>query len=251
MMYGSAVSALDQPTPLWAAVALGLAAASATWLGWVLAALRVHWSVRAQAWALMLAAAAMVAMSVVEVLPAAADSLGSWGLTTLAFAGGCVIALMLSRLAARVAGNRPPIARTAAIVAVAIGLHNIPEGAIPVGMALLSLGAALVTASLLAAHNVVEGLAVATPVIAAGGGRRRAFWFTTIATLGEFLGVLVAATFAVTLDSDHLGILLGVVAGLMITVSATQLAPAGWALLRAGGGVGSPEDVATPPGPRL
>lgn len=227
-----ASSALQQPTGLLLAVALGVAAASATWLGWGLAAIRPAWPRSVLGGTLLLAAAAMIGLSVFEVLPGALDSGLPGGQVVVLFALGCMLALLVVRIGHRMTSSHSPLARTALLVALAIGLHNIPEGAIPVGMAMITLSAALVSTVVLAAHNVVEGLAVATPVIASGAGRRKALAYTSVAAAGELLGVLIAAQFAAALHADHIGILLAVVAGIMISVSALELLPAGIRLLR-------------------
>ena len=124
------------------------------------------------------------------------------------------------------------LARTALVVALVIGLHNIPEGSIVVGVAMLSLDAAVLSMVVIALQNIPEGLAVATPVIASGGSRTRAFVYTAIATGGEILGVLLAARYAAVMSPERVGTLLAVVAGVMFTISIVELVPAAWRILR-------------------
>lgn len=203
-------------------------------LGWALAATRRTWPPQVFGAAMLASAIAMVAISAFELLPTAVASgmrLGAavgWALL------GAAIVVVLRVVADRLDVGGNALARSGAIAAVAIGLHNVPEGAAPMGAAMLSWTAGLVTAMAVALHNIPEGLAVSAPVMAAGAGRRRAFWLTAVATGGEVLGAAIALLFAEALTTTRIGGLLALVAGLMITLSVMELAPAGARLLRRG-----------------
>jgi ZIP family zinc transporter len=203
-------------------------------LGWALAATRRTWPPQVFGLAMLASAVAMVVISGLELLPTALSS-GMGTAATIAWAGlgaGLVVALRLVADRLEVGGNA--LARSGAIAAVAIGLHNIPEGAAPLGAAMLSWTAGVVTAIAVGLHNIPEGLAVSAPIMAAGAGRRKAFWFTAVATGGEILGALLALVFAEALTATRIGGLLALVAGVMITLSVMELGPAGARLLRHG-----------------
>lgn len=220
-------------TPLWLAAALGIAAAGATLIGWLLAALRSTWPPLVHGVALAAAAVAMVALTVTELLPEAFSAGLPAGPVLAAIALGVALTLGLIRLGHHLSSGRSTtMAGTAVIVAVAISIHNIPEGAIPVGMATISLGAALSSALLIAFHNIPEGLAVATPVIAAGGSRRRALAFVLMATAGEVIGVLMASRFVTAMTGDGVSYLLASVGGVMLTVSVVELLPSAVGIIR-------------------
>ena len=70
--------------------------------------------------------------------------------------------------------------RTGVLTAIAIGLHNIPEGVATYVSAIsdLRVGAALAVG--VALHNIPEGIAVATPVYFATESRVKAFLWTFI-----------------------------------------------------------------------
>ena len=231
-LLGPVVLATHTATPLWTAVLLGVIAASATMIGWLLAAVRRTWPAGLQATGLVFAAVAMIGLSLGEMLPDALDS----GLTGSAVGGlfllGCGIAVATVLIARRIFTTHTRLARTALVVALVIGLHNIPEGTITVGVAMLSLDAALLSMLLIGLQNIPEGLAVAAPVIAAGGTRRRAFVLTAVATAGEVLGVLLAAQYAAVMSAARVGSLLAVVAGVMVTISVVELAPAAVRIVR-------------------
>ena len=213
---------------------LACAAASATFLGWALAASRRTWPPAVFGWTMLLAAAAMVAISSINLLPSAVESgLRLWGVAALAFGGAALVGglrLIADRLDSGPSGGS--LQRTAFVAAVAIGLHNIPEGAAPVGSTFLTVQAGVVVALAIGLHNIPEGIAVSAPVLAGGGSRARAFAFTAVATGGEILGAVIALTFADLLTPARIGGLLAFVAGVMITLSVVELIPAGIRLLR-------------------
>lgn len=225
------LSAADA-TPVWFALLLGLAAAGATLIGWLLAAVRRDWPPAVQGAVLGLAAVAMILLTVTEIIPTALESGTHHALLLAALLGGFVLVAVLGRLLNRLSFRGSPMARTGLVVALAIGLHNIPEGGIAVGLSTISVGAALTAAFVIAAHNIPEGLAVAAPVLAAGGTRTRAFVFVLLATGGEVAGVLVAAQFVTALAGTGIAIVLALVGGVMLAVSSLELLPAGVALIR-------------------
>ncbi len=219
-------------TPVWFALILGLAAAGATLIGWLLAAVRRDWPPAVQGAVLGLAAVAMIALTLTEIIPSALQTGVHHGLLLAALLGGFALVVVLGRLTDRLAFRGSPLVRTGLVVALAIGLHNIPEGGIAVGLSTISVGAALTAAFVIAAHNIPEGLAVAAPVLAAGGTRTRALVFVLLATAGEVAGVLLAAQFVTALAGTGIAVVLALVGGVMLAVSSVELLPAGVALVR-------------------
>lgn len=213
---------------------LAVAAASATLLGWGIAASRRTWPPQVFGWTLLLSGLAMLAISSLNLLPNAWDSgLEPWQVLALVAAGAAVV-IALRLAAARLERPRggSSLQRTALIAAVAIGLHNIPEGAAPVGATLVSVQAGVLVALALGLHNIPEGVAISAPVLASGGTRKRALAFTAVATVGEISGAVIAVIFAEALTQTRAGGLLAFVAGIMITLSVLELIPAGLKLIR-------------------
>jgi ZIP family zinc transporter len=227
-----ALLANHSPASVWIGILLGVVAALATMIGWLMAAARRSWPASIQAAGLVFAAAAMIVLSLLGMVPDARESgLTAWSVAWLFLLGSGIAfgAVVLARL---IFSAHSRMARTALVVALVIAMHNIPEGSITVGVAMLSLDAALLTMVVVALQNIPEGLAVATPVIAAGGTRLRAFVYTAIATGGEILGVLLAARYAAVMSQERVGTLLAVVAGVMFTISVVELAPAALRIAR-------------------
>lgn len=211
---------------------LAILAASTTMVGWAMVAARRHWPQRTIGWLVVGAGAAMCLVSAGELLPTAVTSglapvtAGAW------FAVGVALVAGGRALAARIGGDTNRLNRSAGMIAVAIAVHNIPEGAATVSAALLSPQAGLVTAVAVAIHNIPEGIAVTAPVVAAGGSRRRSFVGALIVTGGEVLGAVFAAVFGQVLAPEAFAPMLAIVAGVMISLSVWELFPWGVRLAR-------------------
>lgn len=81
--------------------------------------------------------------------------------------------------------------RMGLFTAIALAIHNFPEG-LAAFMAALSdpmLGISIAVA--IAIHNIPEGIAVAVPVFYATGSRKKAFILSFLSGLAEPLGALV------------------------------------------------------------
>lgn len=217
-----------------AAVALLLAAAAAgaTFLGWGIAALRSSWPPRVYGTALLAAAVAMVAISALELVPSALAGGLSVPAVLLWAASGAAVVLLVRWAAGSLGVAGGPLGRSAVVVAVAMGLHNIPEGAVPAAAALISLPGGMVTAAAIGLHNIPEGIAVSAPVLAAGGSRLRALGYTAVSVAGEIIGAVLAVGFSRALSGAWTAGLLALVAGLMTSISVVELFPGGLALVR-------------------
>ncbi len=151
------------------ALLLALAAASMTMFGWVTAVIRPSWRPRTSGWMLLVAAVAMLAVSIFELLPAALSAGLGLALVGMWAVAGFFVVLLMRTIAHRLEFGSSALERSAMVIAAAIAIHNIPEGAAPYAAALISLQSGIVTAIGLGLHNIAEGLAIATPVMAGGG----------------------------------------------------------------------------------
>jgi ZIP family zinc transporter len=116
--------------------------------------------------------------------------------------------------------------RTGLMIAVGIGIHNLPEGMATFAGALKNRGLGVAIAAAIALHNIPEGLAVAVPVFCATGSRRKALLWATVSGGAELLGALLAAALLLPLLTPaFLAWVLAAVAGLMVFVSFDELIP--------------------------
>ncbi len=117
--------------------------------------------------------------------------------------------------------------RMGVLTAVAIAIHNFPEGIATFATAYEDPSLGLAIAAAVAIHNIPEGIAVSVPIYYATGSRRKAFWYSLLSGLAEPLGGILAYLLLMPLFSEELmGVVLGVVAGIMVYISVDELLPA-------------------------
>ena len=123
--------------------------------------------------------------------------------------------------------TRSSLKRTGLLTALAITVHNFPEG-IATFMAALTdpaLGVAIAVA--IAIHNIPEGIAVAVPIYYATGSRKKAVVYSMLSGLAEPLGALVAFLLLLPFFTPAIfGIMFAAVAGIMVFISLDELLPA-------------------------
>jgi ZIP family zinc transporter len=116
--------------------------------------------------------------------------------------------------------------RVGVLSALAIGIHNFPEG-MATFMAVLAdpvVGVSIAIA--IALHNIPEGISISVPIYYATGSRRRAFWFSFLSGLAEPVGALAGyLVLRPYLDDGVLGLVFAAVAGIMVFISLDQLIP--------------------------
>jgi ZIP family zinc transporter len=181
---------------------------------------------------LVLAAAAMILISALELIPAATtaglpfESILSWLII-----GVLLVALMrFAAMKLEAGGN--PFKRSAFLVSSAIILHNLPEGSVAISTSIVDLNSGLISAVAISLHNIPEGLAIALTAVAAGMSNKKVLALVVTATLAELVGALVVLYEGRLLSEIQVANLLLVAAGIMCTVAATELIPGGLNFLR-------------------
>ncbi|OQR93975.1 Zinc (Zn2)-Iron (Fe2) Permease (ZIP) Family [Achlya hypogyna] len=116
--------------------------------------------------------------------------------------------------------------RTGILTAVALAIHNLPEGIATYTAAVNDLKVGATLAIGIALHNLPEGIAVATPVYFATNNRWKAFWWACASSLAEPLGAILAFfILGDGLNPSVEGAMFGLVAGMMVTLSIKELIP--------------------------
>jgi len=128
---------------------------------------------------------------------------------------------------------RGKLMRMGLFTALAIAIHNFPEGLATFLAALEdpSVGAAIAIA--IALHNIPEGISVSVPIFYATGDRKKAFIYSSLSGLAEPVGAVIAyLAMRLVLGGDSavvppelMGILFGGVAGIMVYISLDELLP--------------------------
>lgn len=127
----------------------------------------------------------------------------------------------------------PKLLRMGLFTALAIGIHNFPEGLATFLAALQDPHLGLAIAVAIALHNIPEGISVSVPIYYATGSRRKAFLYSVLSGLAEPVGAAIAyAALLLFLRGDSggipqevMGVLFGGVAGIMVYISLDQLLP--------------------------
>lgn len=167
-------------------------------------------------------------------------------LALLAFLGGVVLTAVIDRFIpddvnphelksmGEVKGLRPGVEdhtlnlkRTGTFTAIAIAIHNFPEGFATFVSALNDPTLGLAIAFAIAIHNIPEGIAVSLPIYHATGNKHQAFWYSFASGLAEPLGAVIGfVLLASFLNGIVMGALFGIVAGIMVYISFDELLPA-------------------------
>jgi ZIP family zinc transporter len=78
----------------------------------------------------------------------------------------------------------------------------------------------------IAIHNIPEGIAVSVPVYYATGSRKKAFWLSLLSGLAEPVGAIVGYFILRSIFNDStFGVIFAGVAGIMIYISLDELLP--------------------------
>lgn len=189
-------------------------------------------------------AGVMVYVSMIEILPKAQESLAidlgeKMGATvgvTAFFIGMILIALIDKLIPSEenpheikhIEGEEKnsKLMRMGVFTALAIGIHNFPEGLATFIASLQSLEVAIPVVVAIAIHNIPEGIAVSVPVYHATGSKKKAFMYSFVSGLSEPVGALVGWMLLMPIMNDAVfGIVFALVAGIMVFISFDQLLP--------------------------
>jgi zinc transporter, ZIP family len=230
------------------ALALTLFAGLSTGVGSVMAFLSRGFSPRFLAASLGFSAGVMIYVSLVEIFPKARDSLeifygektGYWFTIIAFFAGIAIIALIdkmvpehenpheIQNIEQEPADiqNDKKLMRMGLFSALAIAIHNFPEGLATFIGALQDPALGISIAVAIAIHNIPEGIAVSTPIYYATGSRKKAFLYSFLSGLAEPVGALLGYFLLMNLFSEAMfGMIFAGVAGIMVYISLDELLP--------------------------
>jgi len=116
--------------------------------------------------------------------------------------------------------------RMGLFTAMAVAVHNFPEGIATFISALQAPSIAIPIAVAISIHNIPEGIAISVPVYYATGDKRKAFIYSFLSGLSEpagaLLGYLILMPF---LSNTAFGIVFAAVAGIMVFISLDELLP--------------------------
>lgn len=236
------------------AFGLTLFAGMATGIGSALAFFTKRTNTRFLTFSLGFSAGVMIYVSLVEIFQKAivdlsgtyGEKIGTW-YAVLSFFGGIAIIALIDKLIPSyenpheirsiedidridsAAEKNIKLKRMGIFSAIAIAIHNFPEGIATFTAALADPHVALPIAMAIAIHNIPEGIAVSVPIYYATGNRRKAFLLSFLSGLAEPIGALIAFLiiyfFTGGVSTLMSGVMFGVVAGIMVFISLDELLP--------------------------
>ena len=198
--------------------------------------------------ALGFSAGVMIYVSMIEIFAKSRSALEivygptvGYGVATLSFFAGIAIIALIDKFVPSFenphelrdveeagAGRTkyPALLRMGMMSALAIGIHNFPEGLATFASAMQNPTLGISIAVAVAIHNIPEGIAVSVPIYYATGDRRKAFAFSFLSGLSEPVGALVGYFLLRSFFHDGMfGVIFGAVAGIMVFISLDQLLP--------------------------
>lgn len=228
------------------ALLLTLFAGLSTGIGAIISFFTRHTDTRMLAGALGLSAGVMIYISFMELMPEAEHGLSTvlpekWSYAAMlaTFLAGIGLIALIDWL---VPADENPhethsmselqstghhhMKRTGVMLAMAIGIHNFPEGMATFVSALDGLEVALPIVIAIAIHNIPEGIAVSVPIYHSTGNRRKAFWFSMLSGLAEPAGALIGMIFLLPFWSPVVNaVCLSMVSGIMVYIAFDELLP--------------------------
>lgn len=118
------------------------------------------------------------------------------------------------------------IKRAGILTAIAISVHNFPEGMATFFVATQNLTLGATVAIAIAIHNIPEGIAVALPIYHATGKKRLAIWYTFLSGISEPIGAIIGLiALHYFLPQAAIGFLFASVAGIMVYISFDTILP--------------------------
>lgn len=232
------------------AFALTLFAGLSTGIGSAIAFFARRTNTKFLSLALGFSAGVMIYVSFMEIISKARDELvdsfgirgGNW-ITAAAFFGGILLIAIIDKLIPSYENpheirkveemekdpqkqKQGKLMRMGTLTALAIAIHNFPEGLATFTAALNDPALGIAIAVAIAIHNIPEGIAVSVPVYYATGNKRRAFTLSFLSGTAEPLGALIGYLILMPFMSPVVfGILFAGVAGIMVFISLDELLP--------------------------
>ena len=122
--------------------------------------------------------------------------------------------------------NNENLQKTSVLVTLGIMIHNFPEGIATFVGTLESLELGVILAMAIALHNIPEGIAVSIPIYTSTGSRKKAFFWSFLSGISEFIGALICGFILFPFINDFIiAAMLAIVGGFMVYISLDELLP--------------------------
>jgi len=231
------------------ALSLTIFAGLSTGIGSLIGFLSKRFNPKFLSGALGFSAGVMIYVSLVEIFFKAKDSLtvvygekmGYW-VTIIGFFSGIALIAIIDKLIPcyenphEISNINPDhgnnsvdserLMRMGLFSALAIAIHNFPEGLATFMSAMADPALGISIAVAIAIHNIPEGLAVSAPIYYATKSRKKAFIYSFLSGVSEPVGALLGYFLLRTVFNESMfGIIFSAVAGIMVYISLDELLP--------------------------
>lgn len=217
------------------AFTLTLIAGLATGVGSVISLFTNRTNKKFLSTALGFSAGVMLYISFIEMFPNSqqylsqsyGQSIGVW-IACISFFSGILLIMLIDNLipspesdltASKTGQHDAFLQRMGILMALAIAIHNFPEGLATFTSTLDDVSLGLAIAVAISIHNIPEGIVTSVPIYYATGNKKKAFLISLLSgltePLGAAIGYLILRPF---LNSTAYGIIFGVIAGIMVYI---------------------------------
>lgn len=233
---------------IWLAFGLTVLAGLSTGIGSVIAFFAKKTNTKFLSISLGFSAGVMIYVSMIEIFSKAQDSLQTaMGIkngtiaTVSAFFGGMLLIGIIDRAIPQrdnphevkkiettppASKDKDKLMRSGVLTALAIAIHNFPEGLATFVSALQEPSLAIPIVVAIAIHNIPEGIAVSVPIYYATGDKKKAFLYSFASGLSEPIGAIIGYLILLPFMNDMVyGLLFASVAGIMVFISLDELLP--------------------------
>lgn len=204
---------------------------------------------RLLALSLSFSAGIMIYVSFMAILPEGMELIESFTgnhngdlIALIAFFGGMLITAIIEKLVHKFGGHihghdhdnhkdvhkhdDEHLSKLGLMSAVAIAIHNLPEGLAIFTAGLKDISVAIPIAAAVILHNIPLSIAISVPIYHSTGSKKKAFTYSLLVGLCQPLGAIIGYVLLSKFFNDMVfGVLFSVVAGIMIFVSLDELLP--------------------------
>ena len=231
------------------AFSLTLFAGLSTGIGSLLGLMSKNFNPKVLTISLGFSAGVMIYVSMVEIFVKARDSLSvtlgdkqGYIWTVISFFIGIFIIALIDKIipsyenphelnvASKIENSsekeKAKLLRMGVFSALAIGIHNFPEGLATFMSGLTNPTLGISIAIAIAIHNIPEGLAVSAPIFFATKSRKKAFVMSFLSGFAEPIGALIGYFILRSIFTETtFGVIFAAVAGIMVYISLDELLP--------------------------
>ncbi len=185
-------------------------------------------------------AGVMIYVSLVEIYSkansslniAVGDYLGGW-LTAAGFFTGIILIAIIDKILPNVDtdnisadNNKDKLYRMGIFTAIAIAIHNFPEGLATFISAIEDPSLGIAIAIAIAIHNIPEGIAVSVPIYYSTNSKLKAFKYSFLSGIVEPIGAIIGYLILLPIMNEIVfGFIFSSVAGIMVFISIDELLP--------------------------